>query len=120
MSFVVFAALLFPFLFTDPCHQPEKGEASMILDRLKKAVALRYEPGKDQAPRVTAKGRGLVAERIIELAREEGVPISEDPDLVGALIQLDFDEEVPPELYKAVAEILAFAYRMNRRMKENP
>ena len=85
-----------------------------MLKKLRKAVALKYEPGKNNAPRVTAKGKGLLAERIIELAREQGVPITEDPDLVGALIQLDFDEEIPPDLYKAVAEILAFAYRMNR------
>ena len=90
----------------------------MILKKLKQAVALKYEPGKDRAPKVTAKGRGLVAEKIIALAQEGGVPISEDPDLVGALIQLDFEEEIPPDLYKAVAEILAFAYRMNRRMGE--
>jgi flagellar biosynthesis protein len=90
-----------------------------MLEKLKKAVALKYEPGKDSAPRVTAKGKGLVARRIMEIAREEGIPISEDPDLVGALIQLDFDEEIPPDLYKAVAEILAFAYRLNRRMKES-
>ncbi|MFO7783488.1 MAG: EscU/YscU/HrcU family type III secretion system export apparatus switch protein [Thermodesulfobacteriota bacterium] len=89
-----------------------------MLKRLKKAVALKYEPGENNAPRVTAKGKGLLAERIIEIALEQGVPISEDPDLVGALIQLDFDEEIPPELYQAVAEILAFAYRLNR-MKEN-
>ena len=85
-------------------------------DRVKRAVALKYEPEKDGAPRMTAKGSGVVAERIIELARKEGVPIQEDPDLIGALIQLDFGEEVPPELYRAVAEILAFAYRMNQRM----
>lgn len=90
-----------------------------MLEKLKKAIALKYEPGKDSAPRVTAKGKGLVARRILEIAREEGIPISEDPDLVGALIQLDFDEEIPPELYKAVAEILAFAYRLNGRMKES-
>ncbi len=88
-----------------------------MLDKLKKAIALKYDPDQDQAPRVTAKGRGLVADRIIELAREEGVPITEDPDLVGALIQLDFEEEIPLELYQAVAEILAFAYRLNGRMK---
>ena len=90
-----------------------------MLEKLKKAVALKYEPGKDSAPRVTAKGKGHVARRILEIARQEGIPISEDPDLVGALIQLDFDEEIPPELYKAVAEILAFAYRLNRRMEDS-
>lgn len=85
-------------------------------DKLKKAVALKYEPGKDDAPRVTAKGKGMIAERIIELAHKEGIPIQEDPDLVGALVQLDFLEEIPPELYHAVAEVLAFAYRLNRKM----
>ena len=90
-----------------------------MLEKLKKAVALKYEPGKESAPRVTAKGKGHVARRILEIARQEGIPISEDPDLVGALIQLDFDEEIPPELYKAVAEILAFAYRLNRRMEDS-
>ena len=96
----------------------EHASKSTVFNRLLKAVALKYDPAKDGAPRVTAKGKGQIAERIIDLAKKEGIPISEDPDLVGALIQLDFDEETPPELYKAVAEILAFAYRVNRRMKE--
>lgn len=91
----------------------------MIKDKFKKAVALKYESANDNAPRVTAKGAGLTAERIIELAKKEGIPITEDSDLVGALIQLDFQEEIPPELYKAVAEILAFAYRLNRQLMEN-
>ena len=81
----------------------------------KKAVALKYDASKDRAPRVTAKGAGLVAGRIIELARKEGIPIQEDPDLTGALMELDFQEEIPPQFYKAVAEILAFVYRLNRR-----
>jgi flagellar biosynthesis protein len=84
----------------------------------KRAVALRYEAGKDRAPKVTAKGTGQVAQRLIELAREENIPINEDPDLVSALIQLDFYEEIPPELYRAVAEILAFAYRVNQKLKD--
>ena len=86
--------------------------------RLKKAATLKYESGKDSAPRITAKGTGLVADRIIELALKEGIPISEDPDLVEALVKLDFQEEIPPELYKVVAEVLAFAYRLNRNMME--
>jgi flagellar biosynthesis protein len=84
--------------------------------KIKRAVALKYDQTKDNAPRVSAKGSGLLAEKIIELARKEGIPISEDPDLVGALIQLDFQEEIPPELYRAVAEILSFAYMLNRHM----
>jgi len=87
----------------------------------KKAAALSYQSDRDKAPRVTAKGSGIIAERIIEVADKAGIPISEDPDLVEALVRLDFQEEIPPELYKAVAEILAFAYRLNRKMMdENP
>lgn len=85
---------------------------------VKKAVALKYNSERDSAPRLTAKGAGLIAEKIIELAEKEGIPVTEDPDLVTTLAQLDFNEEIPPELYHAVAEILAFAYRINRQMKD--
>jgi flagellar biosynthesis protein len=84
----------------------------------KKAVALKYEASRDGAPRVTAKGKSRLAERIIELAQREGVPIAEDPDLVAVLSELDWYEEIPPPLYHAVAEILAFAYRLNQKVKE--
>ena len=90
-----------------------------IKDKIKKAVALKYDREKDTAPRVTAKGTGLIAEKILELAEKEGVPITEDPDLVTALAQLDFYDEIPPELYRAVAEILAFAYRINNKMRNS-
>ncbi len=86
--------------------------------KLKKAVALKYDRTKDSAPRVTAKGAGIIAEKIVEIAEREGVPITEDPDLVAALSQLDFHEEIPPELYTAVAEILAFAYRLNMGLEK--
>lgn len=85
-------------------------------EKMKKAVALHYEADRQKAPQVTAKGRGLVAERIIELARAKGIPIQEDPELIDALIQLDFYEEIPSSLYQAVAEILAFVYKMNKHM----
>lgn len=88
----------------------------MTEEKPKKAAALKYDQARDSAPKVIAKGTGLLAERIIELARKEGIPISEDPDLVGALVKLDFHDEIPPELYRAVAEILAFAYRLNKGM----
>lgn len=84
-------------------------------DRFRKAVALKYNPDRDRAPKVTAKGARSIAERIIEIARKEGIPVHEDPDLTGALMELDFHEEIPPQLYKAVAEILAFVYRLNRQ-----
>ena len=85
---------------------------------LKKAVALKYDTEKGSAQKVSAKGHGMVAETIIELAREEGIPISEDPDLVSSLVKLDLEDEVPRELYMAVAEILAFAYGLNKKMRK--
>jgi flagellar biosynthesis protein len=77
------------------------------------AVALKYDTAKDKAPKITAKGHGLVAETIIALAREKGVPIREDPDLVQVLSQFDLHQEIPPSLYQVVAELLAFVYRLN-------
>ena len=88
-------------------------------ENIKKAVALKYNKEKDTAPKVTAKGTGLIAEKILELAEKEGIPVTEDPDLVTALAQLDFYDEIPPELYQAVAEILAFAYRLNNKMRDS-
>lgn len=82
---------------------------------IKKAVALRYIPDQDRAPKVTAKGSSLLAQKIIDLAREHGIPIKEDPALVQVLAQLDFYQEIPPSLYVVVAEILAFIYSMNHR-----
>jgi flagellar biosynthesis protein len=79
------------------------------------AVALRYRHGIDAAPAVAAAGRGELAERIVEAARRGGVPVREDPDLVEALAGLDLDQMVPPELYRVIAEVLAWAYRMNHR-----
>jgi flagellar biosynthesis protein len=77
------------------------------------AVALRYRRDDDPAPRVTAAGTGPVAERILEVAREHGLPLREDPDLVEALAALDLNALVPPELYEVIAEVLAWAYRAN-------
>jgi len=78
-----------------------------------KAASLAYRPGTDRAPRVTASGRGRVAERILEVARQAGVPIRHDPALAEILSRLDPGEEIPPETYRAVAEILAFLYRLD-------
>ncbi|HEY3325931.1 MAG TPA: EscU/YscU/HrcU family type III secretion system export apparatus switch protein [Novimethylophilus sp.] len=75
------------------------------------AVALAYQAGTS-APRVTAKGRGLLAEAIIEKAREAGVYVHESPELVSLLMQVDLDQHIPPELYIAVAELLAWLYRL--------
>lgn len=78
-----------------------------------KAVALKYERGKDPAPKVTAKGRGLVAEKILAIARENNIPVRQDKLLLDALYKLDINEEIPEELYRVIAEVLAFVYRMN-------
>lgn len=87
-------------------------------DKKKIAAALRYDPLKDRAPRLTAKGSGWLAEKIVRLAKEHGVPVREDPNLVQILAGLELDEEIPPELYRAVAEILAFIYDVNNRRRE--
>jgi flagellar biosynthesis protein len=79
----------------------------------KAAVALRYDAITDKAPKITAKGHGFVADKIIALARDKGVPIREDPDLVQVLSQLDLDRAIPPSLYQVVAELLAFVYQLN-------
>ena len=82
------------------------------------AAAIQYDSEKDAAPRMTAKGRGLIAERIIEIARQHDIPVRSDPALVEVLCKLDMEEEIPETLYRVVAEILAFVYRMNERRKE--
>jgi len=79
-----------------------------------KAVALKYNKDKDAAPKITAKGRGFIAEKIVETARAHNVPLHEDKNLVQVLEALDLETEIPPELYRAVAEVLAFIYRLNR------
>ena len=82
-----------------------------------RAAALRYrpeEPFQDVAPRLVAKGQGLLAERILELARQHGVSITRDPDLLSALEPLDVDRLIPPELFQAVAILLAALYRANK------
>lgn len=80
---------------------------------LGEAVALAYEQGAT-APRVVAKGRGLVAAEIIRRAGEAGVYVHESPDLVRLLMQVDLDRHIPPQLYVAVAELLAWIYRLER------
>lgn len=83
------------------------------------AVALEYAPPEYAAPRVTARGRGEMADRIIGAAQRAGVPIREDRDLVELLLQLDLHECISPELYQAVAEILVFIYGLNEQWKKD-
>lgn len=84
------------------------------------AAAIAYDEDRDTAPRVTARGRGGAAEKIIALARKHGVPIKEDPALAQILSRLDIDEQIPVELYRAVAEILVFVYALNERYRGTP
>jgi flagellar biosynthesis protein len=80
----------------------------------KKAVAIKYDTTKDAAPRIVGKGLGLMADTIIALAEEHGIPIQPDSDLVEILSRLNLNQEIPPETYVLVAEILAFIYRTNQ------
>jgi flagellar biosynthesis protein len=84
----------------------------------KSALAVHYDKIKDNAPRVVAKGKGSIAEKIIELARENNIPIHEDPDLIEVLSKLDLGQEIPPELYKLIAEVLVYVYRSNNKVNK--
>ncbi len=86
-------------------------------DERKFAAALQYDRKTDGAPRISAKGRGELAERIIDIARREGIAITEDKDLAVVISAMEVGEEIPPELYSVVAEIFSFLYRMNNQMK---
>lgn len=82
------------------------------------AVALAYAPG-EAAPRVVAKGRGLIAEAIIARAREHEIYVHESAEMVSLLMQVDLDDRIPPQLYVAVAELLAWLYRVEQRQGLN-
>lgn len=81
----------------------------------KTAVALGYNAGVHDAPKVMAKGKGLVAQQIIEKAKENDVPIQEDPSLIEVLSQLELNERIPEELYQAVAEVFSFIYHLDKQ-----
>lgn len=95
---------------------PQK-KSSIKQKTKKKAIALRYDRGKDSAPKVVGKGQGLFAEKILDLAAEHGIPVHPDADLVEVLSLLNLNEEIPAETYVIVAEILAFVYRTNQSYK---
>ena len=84
---------------------------------LPRAAALQYRPNDDRAPKLVAKGSGEIAEQIIALAKKHNIPIHEDRDLLTVLAQLDLEKEIPAELYKPIAEILSFVYRVNEKAK---
>ena len=85
-------------------------------DLKKEAVALKYRAKKDSAPKVVAKGKGVVAKNIIELAKENNIPIKEEPELLEVLSKIDINQEIPPKLYKAVAKILSLIYKSKNNL----
>ncbi|OIU72244.1 EscU/YscU/HrcU family type III secretion system export apparatus switch protein [Rossellomorea aquimaris] len=82
----------------------------------KEAVALGYDQSSESAPRVLAKGKGIIAENIITKAAENGVAVQEDKSLLALLGKIDVGESIPEELYGAVAEVFAFVYRLDKEM----
>ena len=87
----------------------------MTKKKIKKAAALSYDHANDHAPKVIAKGCGKIADKIVALANAYEIPLVADPNLVQMLEALDVDTEIPAELYKAVAEVLVFIYRLNEQ-----
>ena len=81
-----------------------------------KAVALRYRGDADQVPRIVAKGEGSIADKIREIAENNGIPVRRDDTLVELLAQIEIDREIPSELYAAVAELLSWIYRANNAL----
>jgi flagellar biosynthesis protein len=94
---------------------PNEDEAAPTVK--KKAVALKYDPDKQDAPKVVAKGRGYVAENIMAAAQKNAIPVYQNKSLVNMLMALELDREIPPELYHVVAEVLAYVYRIDQKKK---
>lgn len=101
-----------------PANENEPGPAARHSPITRSAVALAYRAGQT-APKVVAKGRGLIADEIIARAREHGVYLHESRELVSLLMQVDLDTSIPPALYRAVAELLAWLYRMENSLTKS-
>ena len=80
-----------------------------------KAVALKYDAKKNAAPKVTAKGEGKTAQKIIALAQNNDIPIKKDEDLVEMISKVELEREVPEEMYKAIAEVFSFIYNLTKK-----
>lgn len=91
---------------------------SKMKKAIKKAVALGYQKEKQLAPKVLASGKGENAAKIISLAKQHGVPIKEDEDLIEILSKLDLGDEIPPNMYKAVAEVFVFIYQIANKTEK--
>jgi len=92
-------------------------EEPALFDKNKLAVALQYERGRDEVPFVSAKGKGYIAHQIIELAQANNITIRQDTDLAVLLEKLDINTPIPLEAYAAVAEILAYVYKINAKAR---
>lgn len=86
------------------------------VDKLKQAIALNYREGGNHAPRVVAKGAGFIAEQILSAAQKHAVPVYQNKTLSSMLMAVELDREIPPELYRAVAEVLAYIYRVDQKL----
>ncbi|RWZ60508.1 EscU/YscU/HrcU family type III secretion system export apparatus switch protein [Halobacillus fulvus] len=87
-------------------------------EKRKEAIALHYETEQQAAPRVVAKGKGYVADNILERAKEHDIPVQEDASLVELLSELNINEQIPEELYLVVAEVFAFIYKSDQELKK--
>ncbi len=92
---------------------PDAAEEERVANQ--KAVALKYDMEQDAAPKVIAKGRGHVAEHILSTAQQNSIPVYRNTTLVNMLMALEIDREIPPELYKAIAEVMAYVYRIDKQ-----
>lgn len=89
-----------------------------MAEKRQRAVALQYDiVNRSAAPKVLARGQGDLAQRILDVARENGIPLYKDPELVEVLGQLDVGTQIQPDLYQAVAEVLIFIYKMNKKRR---
>ena len=87
--------------------------------KVKSAISLQYQKEINSAPKITAKGEGWVAEKIIEIAQERNIPIRKDKDLLNLLSEIDLGREVPESLYKVVAELLSWVYQLNKNYHDS-
>ena len=87
--------------------------------KVKSAISLQYQKEINSAPKITAKGEGWVAEKIIEIAQERNIPIRKDKDLLNLLSEIDVGREVPESLYKVLAELLAWVYQLNKNYSDS-
>ena len=91
----------------------------MAAEKIKTAVSLKYDQGSAPVPMVTAAGKGRAAERIVELAKENKIPIQKNPMLAESLSALQIGEEIPPDLYQAVAQILVYIMHADKILGES-